>query len=175
VLLITAVIHADSNQHNNNAAIRAKRYRLTLNKSTEVSQIGYLFFGGPQVLTAVHLWWSRSRWSSGYRVCHWTQGSQVKNRLRMAKFHGWQKIRSTTSFGGEVKPPAEYDRDTLPTKWKDISRQFLPASQLNISAGICHTAFVHESWTIRTQTGKNSMSEMTAVHWTLCMKPSPWH
>jgi hypothetical protein len=37
------------------------------------------------------------------RACLWTQGSRVQTRPRTMDFKG-DKIRSTPSFGGEVKP-----------------------------------------------------------------------
>jgi hypothetical protein len=37
------------------------------------------------------------------RACHWTQGTRVQTRARTMDFKG-DKIRSTPSFGGEVKP-----------------------------------------------------------------------
>jgi hypothetical protein len=46
----------------------------------------------------------RLRWTSGQRARHWTQGSRVRSRPI--------KIRSTTSFGGEVKPSVSCRRFT---------------------------------------------------------------
>jgi hypothetical protein len=71
-------------------------------------------------------WRCCSRWSSGYRACHRAQGL----RLTPAEDDGFLRairIRSTTSFGGKVKPsphdvrfhgmlkiPVEYERNTSP-------------------------------------------------------------
>jgi hypothetical protein len=41
---------------------------------------------------------SHPRWSSGYRACHWTQGSLVQT------WPWTMELRCTTSFGKEVKP-----------------------------------------------------------------------
>jgi hypothetical protein len=45
------------------------------------------------------------------RACHWTQGSRVQTRPRTMDFRG-DKIRSTPSFGGEVKPSVPCRRFT---------------------------------------------------------------
>jgi hypothetical protein len=66
------------------------------------------------------------------------------------------KIRSTTSFGGEVKPtapcckilrhvkdPSEYDKDATSAKFKDISYQ-LPASLLGVSAATIELSRINQ-------------------------------
>jgi hypothetical protein len=50
---------------------------------------------------------SRPRWSSGYHTFQWTQDSR-SNPAENDRFLRAIKIRSTTSFGGEVKPAALY-------------------------------------------------------------------
>jgi hypothetical protein len=95
------------------------------------------------------------------------------------------KIRNTNSFQGEVKPldscrkfydmlkiPAEYDRDTSPVKFKDISRQLL-ASLLGVSAVICDRALVDESGMIRTQLGMHIGSENGWSAWDALYDTSP--
>jgi hypothetical protein len=66
-----------------------------------------------------------------------------------------KKIRNTLSFGEELKPstpnrfygmvknPAEYDRDTTSTKFKDIYRQ-LPASPLDVSAATTESLWMNQ-------------------------------
>jgi hypothetical protein len=48
----------------------------------------------------------RSRWFSGYRACHLTQGSQVQTQPRTMDFLRAIKTHSTTSFWRELKPSA---------------------------------------------------------------------
>jgi hypothetical protein len=64
------------------------------------------------------------------------------------------KIRSTTSFGGKVKPSApcrkilrlaEYERIASLAKFAVISHQLSPASLPGVSAGYCQRALVDES------------------------------
>jgi hypothetical protein len=70
----------------------------------------------------------------------------IGSKAQTGRFLRTIKIRSTTSFGGEVKPSVpvqifygilkileKYDRDTTPAKSKDISRK-LPASLFGVSA-----------------------------------------
>jgi hypothetical protein len=45
-------------------------------------------------------------WFSGYRACHFTQGSRVQSRQRRMDFLRAMKIRSMTLSGGEVRPLA---------------------------------------------------------------------
>jgi hypothetical protein len=49
---------------------------------------------------------SSPRWTSGYRASHWSQGLPVQTRRGRMILRSI-KIRSTTSFGGEVKPSAK--------------------------------------------------------------------
>jgi hypothetical protein len=46
---------------------------------------------------------SRPRLTCGYRACHWTQGSRVQTRPRTMFLFKAIQIRSTTSFGRDVK------------------------------------------------------------------------
>jgi hypothetical protein len=77
------------------------------------------------------------------------------------------KIRSTNSFGGEVKPsvpcrktlrhvkdPYRYEQKEPRRKSSAISRQVSSASLLGTSAGYCQRALVVESGMIRTQIRK---------------------
>jgi hypothetical protein len=90
------------------------------------------------------------------------------------------KIRSKTSFGGEVKLSVHvvrfYGMLKNPTNVKeihrrknsgDISRQVSPASLLDICVGDCQQALVDESG-IRTQLGTHSRSEMIAIQVSSC-------
>jgi hypothetical protein len=47
----------------------------------------------------------RPRWFNAQRACHWTQGSRVQTRLKRQRIFREMIIRSTCSFGGEVKAP----------------------------------------------------------------------
>jgi hypothetical protein len=64
-----------------------------------------------------------------------------------------------------LKNPAEYERDTSSAKFTDISSQFLPASLLDVSAGICHKTVVDETGIIRPEMGTNSRSESGRSTW----------
>jgi hypothetical protein len=52
-----------------------------------------------------------------------------------------------------------------------ILANFLPASLVGVSDGICHRALVDESGMIRTQMGSTVDQKMTAVHGALCTIP----
>jgi hypothetical protein len=67
-----------------------------------------------------------------------------------------------------LKNPTGTEVDTSPEKFTDISRQVYPTSLVVVSVGNCQTALVDESRMIRTQTGTHDISEMVAVHGTLC-------
>jgi hypothetical protein len=73
-------------------------------------------------------------------------------------------------FYDMLKIPVEYDRDISPTKLMDISRKFLPASILGVSAGTYQRVLIDESVMIRTR-GRAIDQKMAAVHGTLCMIP----
>jgi hypothetical protein len=92
------------------------------------------------------------------RACHWTQGSRVKTRPRTMDFKG-DKIRSTPSFGGGVKPSVPCRRFTACKRtlraWKYAPRQnsaavFLtrvsPASLLDVSGGWIRMTITRLSW-----------------------------
>jgi hypothetical protein len=55
-----------------------------------------------------------------------------------------------------LKIPAEYGRDTLSAKFKDISRQ-LPDLLQSVSASICQRALVDEVGMIRIQMGTHKI------------------
>jgi hypothetical protein len=57
-------------------------------------------FENPEVMRTSRC---RSRWCNGYRASHWTHRSRRETR-RDNEFLRAIKIRSTTSFGVEVKP-----------------------------------------------------------------------
>jgi hypothetical protein len=90
------------------------------------------------------------------------------NRILKAK-----EVRSTTSFGGEVKPSASCREISQSFKeprgvlkryivGKSVGTffaKFFPSSLLGVSAGVCQRALVDESGTIRTQMGAQNKSE----------------
>jgi hypothetical protein len=78
-------------------------------------------------------------------------------------------IPTSYDFYGMLKIPAEYDRDTTSSKFKDICHK-LPASPLDVSAAN-QRALVDESGVIRTQMGKHNRSENGCTHGTLCTIP----
>jgi hypothetical protein len=118
-----------------------------------MNEFSHLLFVGYQLR-------SRSRLYDGYRACHWTQGSRVQSRQRAIK------IRSTTSFGGEVEPSAPCRnilqhvkgpcRATSPQNLGIFLAKFLPVSLLGVSASICHRALVGESGRTGTQMGTHN-------------------
>jgi hypothetical protein len=55
--------------------------------------------------------------------------------------------------------PAEYDKDTSPSKLEDMSRHVTSAMQIDVSAGICHRALMYESGLSITQMGIHNRSE----------------
>ena len=78
----------------------------------------------------------RLRWSRGERAGLWYPSSRVQTRLKPSDFSG-EKILSTPSFGGEVKPSVPCRKFTAckrTKKWRGIrhfrqnSRQFLAHS-----------------------------------------------
>jgi hypothetical protein len=82
------------------------------------------------------------------------------------EFLGALEIRSTISFGGEVKPLApcykisrhvKHERDTCRQNSR-IFRQVYPVSLLGISAGYRQETLVAESGKIRNQVGKKYIS-----------------
>jgi hypothetical protein len=97
-------------------------------------------------------------------------------------FRGY-KIRSTTSFGCEmktstpckilrhVKEPYSMKTETSWAKFTDISRQISAASHIGVSAGYCQRALVDESGMIITQMGTHNRSEIVAVHGTAYVIP----
>jgi hypothetical protein len=88
------------------------------------------------------------------------------------------KIRSTTSFGGEVKPLPHvvifYGILNIPIGMSEILTgkiqrpflgQFLPASLLDVSAATRAENSFYESGMIRTHMGKTIYHNMIAVAW----------
>jgi hypothetical protein len=86
------------------------------------------------------------------------------------------EIRSTSSFGGEVKPAVtcrnilqhvkelyEYERDIYRYSLTFLA-QFLPTSILGVSAGYCQRAQVCESGMIRTQMGNHNTPVTVGVY-----------
>jgi hypothetical protein len=94
------------------------------------------------------------------------------------------KIRSATSFGGEVKLTVSFHKIygmlKNPTSMKEILlrknsaaiyRQVSPTSLLGFSAGNCLRALVDESGMIRTLIGKQNRSVMVVAYGTPCTIP----
>jgi hypothetical protein len=84
------------------------------------------------------------------------------------------KIRSTTSFGGEVKPAVPFRESLWNVKnpyeyelllWQNtfISRQASPASLLDVSTSSCQRALVDKSVMKRNQMGRHNRSEIVPV------------
>jgi hypothetical protein len=68
-------------------------------------------------------------------------------------------------FYDMLKIPAEYDRDTsMHNSWTNLTT-FGPTLILCVSAGICQTALVEESRTIKTQIGKQNRWENGRSAW----------
>jgi hypothetical protein len=57
-----------------------------------------------------------------------------------------------------LKIPAEYDTDTSPEKLTEFIVNFLPASLLGVSAGICQRSLVDETGMFKTQMGTHNRS-----------------
>jgi hypothetical protein len=94
-------------------------------------------------------------WTSVYRASHWTQGLPVQTRRGRTILRSIN-IRSTTSFGGEVKPSAKYRKNLRHVKdpykvWVEvphrqnsaISRQVSPAL-LGVCSSYCQRALMNE-------------------------------
>jgi hypothetical protein len=64
-----------------------------------------------------------------------------------------------------LKFPAEYDKDTSPSKLEDMSRHVTSAMQIDVSADICHRALMYESGLIITQMGTHNRSENDRSAW----------
>jgi hypothetical protein len=100
----------------------------------------------------------------------------------MIHFKG-DKIRSTTSFGREVKPSlpcrniswhVKYPygkKEILVGKIKLISRQVSPTSQQGVSAGYCQRGLEGESGMTVNQMGKHNTSVMVALCGMPCAIP----
>jgi hypothetical protein len=69
---------------------------------------------------------SNPKWSSGWRACHWTQGSQVKTRPRAMDFKGDKKLQHAflrrgskaagpngSRFDGMLDNTSKYERAIL--------------------------------------------------------------
>jgi hypothetical protein len=113
----------------------------------------------------------RSRWSSGYSACDWTniRGFKPGRGRWTVRFY---KILSTITFGGEIKPlascrkilrhvkyPCGAWRRCLPCKIDGHFLSVFPALLLCVSAGIYQRALMDESETIRTHTATHGRSE----------------
>jgi hypothetical protein len=129
-------------------------------------------------------YWSRSRWCNVYRACHWTQGVEGSNSAASDGFLRAIQIRSTTSFGGEVKPSVpchiilRYVEDPLSIIQIMIDKtqrpclaQFLPSSLLGVSAATRTEKSGGWFEIIRTQMGAQKTRKLLQLHWTLCAIP----
>jgi hypothetical protein len=94
------------------------------------------------------------------------------------------QIRSTTFFGGEVKPsaplrkikwhiedPFSMKRDTCRQNSRTFIFKFLPASLLGVSAGYCQRTLLGKSVMIKVQMGNHNGSVTVAVSGNPCTIP----
>jgi hypothetical protein len=72
-----------------------------------------------------------------------------------------------------LKIPAEYERDTSPTKLMNIFRQVSPCLVLDVFAGIYKSALVDDSGMMRTQMGTHNRLKSGLIAWDALYDTSP--